>query len=251
MEKRKEKAVLPIAESWGNKEACLCIHGFGAAPGMYRPLQESIHSAGYDLYAPLLTGHGTKPADMRDATAEQWQQDCRETLEPLLACYEKLHLIGSSMGGALCTYLAASYGETGKIGKCLLMAPGYRLRNKGFYRLDYEKCRNTAFPLLQADAIPPELEEVTFLYDCMYVRSVGQLLRLGQLSESLIPQVKSPVWLLYAADDAVVDPQCCRDAAAAFSDLRECHMYEKGGHNLLLDSERADVLLRIEAFLRA
>ncbi|MDO4733524.1 MAG: alpha/beta fold hydrolase [Bacillota bacterium] len=251
METRKEKAVLPIAESWGNKEACLCIHGFGAAPGMYLPLQESIRSAGYDLYAPLLTGHGTKPADMRDVTAEQWQQDCREALEPLLDRYEKLHLIGSSMGGALCTYLAASYGGTGKIGKMLLMVPGYRLRNKGFYKLDYEKCRNTAFPLLLADSIPPELEDCTFLYDCMYLRSIGQLLRLGKLCERLIPQVSSPVWLLYAAEDAVVDPQCCRDAAETFSDLRECHAYGKSSHNLLLSSERVDVLLRIEAFLRA
>lgn len=247
----KEYATLPIEERWGNAEACLCIHGFGAAPGLFRPLMERIRTAGYDLYAPLLSGHGTCPADMRDVTAEQWQQDCRQALEPLLERYEKLHLIGSSMGGALCTYLAASYGETGKIGKMLLMAPGYRLRNKGFYKLDYEKCRNTSFPLLQTERIPPELEDSTFLYDCMYVRSVGQLLRLGQFCESLIPQVQSPVWLLYAAEDTVVDPQCCRDAAERFPVLRACHVYKKSGHNLLLDCEREDVHRQLEAFLQA
>ena len=36
----KEIACTPMAENWGNDEACLCIHGFSSAPGIYRTLTD-------------------------------------------------------------------------------------------------------------------------------------------------------------------------------------------------------------------
>lgn len=244
-------ACIPIAEDWGNQEACLCIHGFGSAPGMYRVVEELIRQAGYDLYAPLLTGHGTTPKDMRDVTAEQWLTDCDQAIASLFDHYQRVHLIGTSMGGALCTYLAGAYENTGKIGKVLLMVPGYALRNKGFYNLDFEHCGNTGFPLVQSEKIPLEWEEMTFQYDFMYVRSIGQLIRLGQIGEEYVQRVLAPVWLLYAEKDPVVDPEHCAKAASHFSNLRMCHVYLESGHNLLFGDERADVCRRIHEFLQA
>ena len=244
-------AAIPISEKWGNKEACLCIHGFCSVPGLYRPLAPDIRAAGYDLYAPLLSGHGTQPVDMLAVTAEQWQEDSRRALEPLLSAYEKVHLIGTSMGGALATYLAGCYGDTGKLGKLLLMVPGYRLYNQGFYQLDFRRCGRMAIPLNKALAIPPELAESAFVYDFVYVRCIGELLRLGQLCQSYIPQVKSPVWLLYALRDQEVDPACCREAAESFPHLVQAQAYEQSGHQLLLDCQREEVYAKIREFLRA
>ena len=244
-------ACMPIAEDWGNQEACLCMHGFGSAPGVYRILADQIRQAGYDFYAPLLTGHGTVPRDMRDVTAEQWQADCEQAAISLFDRYRRVHLIGTSMGGALCTYLAGAYSDSGKIGKVLLMVPGYALRNKGFYKIDFAHCGNTGFPLVRTEHIPPELEAVSFEYDFMYVRSIGQLIQLGQIGEDYVQRVSAPVWLLYAENDPVVDPEHCAEAARHFANLQMCHVYLESGHNILLGCERADVYQRVQDFLVA
>ena len=250
-----EKAVssafgAPLSGAWGNRAVCLCFHGYCASPATYLPLLERARAAGCDVFAPLLTGHGTASADLRDVPAEAWLSDACAAMEQMQQRYDVVHLVGHSLGGALATYVAGKYAATGRVGKVLLLVPGYALREKSFYEKDYSAYTDEKIPLVASAEVPPELRESAQTYDFMYLKSIGQLLRAGKLCEEQVLQVKAPVWLLYTNADPVVDPACCARAAAGFARLADCHVYEKTGHNLMADCERTHVWQRIEDFLR-
>jgi|GEM_PF-1708022 len=240
----------PIMIENGSREVCLCVHGFCGSPGFYIQYENMIRNAGYDMCAPLLSGHGTKPDDLKDVKAEAFVEDVDRTMDDLLKRYDTIHLLGASMGGSLCTYIAGQYASSGKIGKVLLMVPAYALRNKDFYKIDYENCGNEGFPLVQSADTPPELVKDSYLYDFMYKKSIGQLIRLCDICEKYIDKVTAPVWLLYTNADPVVDPAVTAEASKRFKNLIYCHAYEKSGHNLMLDCERDDVNQQVEAYLK-
>lgn len=239
----------PIMNEWGNREVCLCIHGFCGSPGFYLPLTDLIRAAGYDQCAPLLAGHGTKYQDMLAVKCEDWLADIRRTMDELLEKYDKVHITGMSLGGALAAYAAGLYAHTGKVGKVQLMVPGFALRNKDFYKKDYAAFTDEKIPLVLSSETPAEFRESSYLYEFMYWKSVGELLRIGPMCEAQLTNITAPVWVLYTNADPVVDPACCAAAAAKCRNLVECHAYEKTGHNLLIDCEYRDVFARTEAWL--
>lgn len=243
-------ACAPIRRAAGSREACLCIHGFCGAPAVFLPLVDTILDAGYDCYAPLLPGHGTRPEDMIDVKLEQWLDTASAWLDELLPRYERVHLLGLSLGGAIASWLAGTRSGDERLGKVMLLVPGYALRNKEFYQMDFEAMGDRLIPLAQQVDLTPELEESAFLYPFMAAKSIGQLLRLGGLALEEVPRIVQPTLMLYTAADPVVDPEVCARAAGELPGLRAAHCYQKSGHNLLLDTERADVAARLEAFLR-
>ena len=238
----------PIEERWGNREVCLCIHGFLGTPGMYRLYTDMFREAGIDMYAPLLTGHGTKPEDMLTVSYESWLADIRGAMDKLLTEYDRVHILGLSLGGALGVYAAGLYADTGKLGRVMLWVPGLALRNKDFYTMDYDAVGEAKFPMVKAP-MPEALAKYVETYDVMYVKSIKQLVLQGGVCQQQLENITAPTWLLYTKADPIVDPACCEDAAKRISSLVECHAYEKSNHNINLDCDKADVEARLKAWL--
>jgi len=239
----------PIKVCNGNKEAVIYFHGCSAAPCYFLPYVDEAVACGYDVYGPLLPGHGTSVKDMLDYNYADWQKCACDAMEELIAKYDKVHVCGHSLGGALTILAAGKYAHTGKVGKVLVMCPGLGLKNKQFYDMDYDKIGKQGFPFAIAD-LPEELKDCSFLYPSMYMKTVKDLIDCGPACLEQIPNITSPVTLLYSSADVICDAEIAADFGRKVSHLESLHVYEKSGHNILTECEYKDCHERIVLWLR-
>lgn len=102
--------VLDEAEPWrfqGNSDvAFLVVHGFTGSPFNTKPLGELFHSMGHTAVGIRLPGHGTHPTDMIRTRWQHYYEQVSRTYRNLKSHYNRVFLVGFSMGGTLCLDLA-------------------------------------------------------------------------------------------------------------------------------------------------
>ncbi|MGH0054565.1 MAG: alpha/beta hydrolase, partial [Sphaerochaetaceae bacterium] len=65
---------------------------------------------GYDVYCPRYPGHGTSRNDFLASKAEDWIGTAHDAYAYLADTYEKVSVVGHSMGGAIATIIADTFG---------------------------------------------------------------------------------------------------------------------------------------------
>lgn len=87
--------------------AVLLFHAFTSTPNDVLSLARALQRAGYTVYAPTFSGHGTKdPDDIFDHGIESWKRDADEAYAFLKEKgYDEIAAFGLSLGGILATYL--------------------------------------------------------------------------------------------------------------------------------------------------
>lgn len=107
------------------KKAILLIHGF--AGGTYDEEQLANYlelNRGFDVFQYTLPGH---EKNLSKVDRNEWIKCSEEQVEWLIKNgYNKIYLIGHSMGGVIATYLASKYKE---IKKLVLAAPAFQYLN--------------------------------------------------------------------------------------------------------------------------
>jgi len=124
--------------SFGKKTplAFLYIHGFGASRAEGEETMESLAKKfKANTYLVRLPGHGTNKEDQAKQTFADYLDASREALEMFQGQGDKVILFGSSMGGLLCTYLAAEYPD--KVAGVVLANPFYGPVSKSLNILNY------------------------------------------------------------------------------------------------------------------
>ena len=86
----------------------LFIHGFTGAPATMGPQIEAAAKAGYDVYAPLLRGHGTSIDELVTTRYGDYLEDAKRALDDLAGANGQVALVGISMGGTLSVDLGLS-----------------------------------------------------------------------------------------------------------------------------------------------
>ncbi len=127
----------------GRAGACLLLHGWLASPADFRDLSERLDAAGWDVWAPRHTAHGTHPADLVGITAEDLLENARDRYNDLRETHERVVLIGFSMGGTIATILASESRPDGLV----LVAPFYGVTHKWYYILPADWWRRLLSPL--------------------------------------------------------------------------------------------------------
>jgi len=111
----------PIHLHASNTHAALLIHGFNDTPQSLSVLAGALHGAGWSVYAPLLPGHGRDlPTMAATSRADAWISCVRDEYARLRATYRAVTLCGLSMGGALCSMIAA---DSPELPALVLLAP--------------------------------------------------------------------------------------------------------------------------------
>ena len=90
----------------GSNKSVLLLHGFAANPYSLIELGNFLSSQGYNVYAPLLPGHGTSAFDLEKYSWEDWQRESENAYLFLENNSEEVYIIGFSMGGDLALNLA-------------------------------------------------------------------------------------------------------------------------------------------------
>lgn len=79
------------------------IHGWSSLPRQVKDMAKALNNRGYTVYVPKLTGHGSRPEDLEQATWEHWINDVRNAASKMKEHFphNKIFLGGTSMGGNL------------------------------------------------------------------------------------------------------------------------------------------------------
>lgn len=93
------------------KTAILFIHGFIGASRQFKSLVGQLADCGADLHLHVLPGHEASLAEFRKTNAAAWQGSVIERIEQLENTYDKIVLVGHSMGGLLSVCAAAERPE--------------------------------------------------------------------------------------------------------------------------------------------
>lgn len=115
--------VLPGAEPFshrGSASGVLVLHGFTGNPTSMRSIADLCADAGYSVELPRLPGHGTSVEDMMTTSWTDWSKAAELAYDGLAERCERVALVGLSMGGGLCAYLAE---ERPSVAGCVLINP--------------------------------------------------------------------------------------------------------------------------------
>lgn len=104
----------------GARDAVLLIHGFGDSPDTLRFLAADLSARGFSVYAPLLPGHGRTLEAFRASARGTWLNAARDAYAKMAARYDRVGVVGLSMGGALAVLVAL---DQPQVAALVLLAP--------------------------------------------------------------------------------------------------------------------------------
>ena len=107
------------------KKAVLIIHGFAGGTYDQEDLANYLElNKSFDVFQFTLPGHNRNLSKVKH---EDWINKSKEKVEWLIENgYNKIYLIGHSMGGVIATYLATQYKQVNKL---VLLAPAFNYLN--------------------------------------------------------------------------------------------------------------------------
>jgi esterase/lipase len=101
----------------------LLVHGLGDSPGYFEDLTQELVSNGFLVRTVLLTGHGSKPADLINVEFKEWENLVSHHIKLLEKKVDDLWLGGFSTGANLITSYALENEKD--ISGLLLFSPGF------------------------------------------------------------------------------------------------------------------------------
>ncbi|ONI39352.1 hypothetical protein AN639_05180 [Candidatus Epulonipiscium fishelsonii] len=93
----------------------LCIHGIFGSPNQFRQIAEMLYNCGYNCKVILLPGHGGSVDEFAKSSYNTWSDYTKEQISIMKYEYDKVILIGHSMGGLFCLDFAEEFKVDGII----------------------------------------------------------------------------------------------------------------------------------------
>lgn len=234
----------------GGPTGCLLIHGFTGAPGEMRSLGEHLAAQGYTTLGVRLTGHGTTPPDMADATWRHWLGCALDGWEILRGQCERVFVIGLSMGGMTAINLAAQVPVGGLVAMStpLFLDPDWRFNFLDLFALFQPYQKKPALPPGQQALVAPG----HFAYGVWPVKSIKQLTRYLEATREALPHVAAPALLVHSKNDADIKPENLKLIYDRIGSTdKEMLWLEKSGHVVTEGPERQILFDYIGAFIKS
>lgn len=221
----------------------LC-HGYLAAPFEVRGLAEHLHRQGHTVYVPRLTGHGTAPEQLINATAEDWLRCYLRAVTVLKATCQRVIVGGFSTGGLLALEAAAMHPDVlgcfsintplqiaDPKAKLVPLVMGWNQVMDGLHlsAAKYEQMGNT-----------PENADTN--YPLNYLSGVYQLERLIHRCRGNLGKVTTPTLIVQGDHDPVVKPASGQETLDAIrSEEKELAMMAFNRH-VIVRGEGSDLV---------
>jgi len=105
------------------KEAFILIHGYTGFPGELISIANTIFNEGYDVYVPRSPGCGTSTEDFSHVLSTDWVYLIINGINDLKIDYEKINLLGHSLGGIVACINGVNNPSVDKI---IYIAPAFK-----------------------------------------------------------------------------------------------------------------------------
>jgi lysophospholipase len=242
----------------------LVLHGAFEHAGRYAPLHQALQAAGYTVVAPNLRGHGPQPGKVVHVTDLAAYVDDAQVALQAAGVAQPDAIVAHSMGGLVAllglvqqrwqprlTILLSPFLDTAKPvpAPVVALAKGLHALTFGLLRLPTGVqgrylTHDTA--LQQAHRADPLIRKSLSVPWFLAVR------RAQALVLAAAPQLHSPLALLSAGDDRVVSlaKQQAFAQALPTGTMRYHHTYPAAYHELLNETNRAEVLQQVLALLQ-
>ncbi|GGB37732.1 alpha/beta fold hydrolase [Virgibacillus dakarensis] len=231
----------------GNNTGVLVIHGFTGSTQSMRFLGEQLAEAGFTIYGPRLTGHGTAPEDMEKSTYQEWIQTVEDGLEKLKATCSAVFVTGLSMGGTLTLYLAENHPEIKGI------VPINAAIEMPELIETYEQHRSTDTKFVDGIGSDIKKEGVEELaYPKTPVKSMGELINLSKLVRSNLAKINVPALIFSSTVDHVVPPENSQEIyESIISENRSIIKLENSFHVATLDNDKELIAEKSIEFIKS
>jgi carboxylesterase len=246
----------PILIDPGRTGACLLLHGWTSTPADFKYLWQPLDDAGWDVYASLHAGHGTRPVDLEGVTADDLLEGARRHYAELQGRYERVVLVGFSMGGTVATILAAEENPW----KLVLIAPFFRLTQRWYYVLPARWWlatqefgrgyvdRSGASPHVNR----PEGRHDRVVYGAYPTEITTALFALRRVAVKDIDpaQMRMPMLVVYSPNDEVASPSAIEGFLEAVPSAgKQALTCPRSDHYILHDYDREGAVASIVEFV--
>ena len=229
----------------GNDVGVLVSHGFTGTTQSMAYLGKRFAEAGFTVYAPRLTGHGTTPEDMAKSTFEEWIKDVEAGLEKLKASCTTVFVAGLSMGGTLTLYLAERHPEIAGI------MPINAAVHMPEFEAHYLSLKDVEDFVdgIGSDIKTEGIQELA--YAKTPVQSMGELVQLLKIVEDDLGKVTAPTLILSSTVDHVVSPENSQIIYDRIqSNIKEIVKLEESYHVATLDNDKELIAEKCIAFIQ-
>jgi len=242
MEKNK-----PIFIDNNSKIGVLLIHGFSECPDRFSELCSYLSEKKFNVYAPLIAGHGTHPDDLMKTSPKEWEESVKEAYEKLKGISQEIFLVGNSFGSNLAFWLIKEYDNEQK-GVITLGAPiflkyhwiiWYRLHSYGlfwkYYRVPKRHRKN-----------------MLFSYTDLPTKSLRNFLYF--IKDETIPnleKIKIPALICHSEADPIINPKSAKyiHKNISSSDKQLC-LLQSHYHAIINDDRQKDMFEKIVEFIK-
>lgn len=220
--------------------AILCIHGFSATTVEVRKIAIFLRDHGYTTMAPLLPGHGSSPAELNQTTWHDWVSTAEESLANLKQEYERIFVLGESMGALVSLHLMANYPEL--LGG-MLFAPALKIPNLWLSKL--------LWPFKASLRKGPPNESIPQQsYRVFPLKAASSLYEFQKIVRKELRNIQEPVILFQGTQDKTIDPTGAVEAYEQIgSDSRELVVLRESEHIILLDRQLPEVQQKCLEFI--
>lgn len=189
---------MPPAEgcSPGPVHGVLLVHGLLDTAFALRDIATRLSDACMLVRGVLLPGHGTRPADLIDATREEWIEVVDFGIRSLAEDADHVHLVGYSLGGALAMNAAL---DDPRVESLVLLAPALQVSvpwlawNASWYRY-------------VNDWVDIDPHSIPVRYQSMPTHAIAETYALaGDVRAKLLSDLDIPVMMILSAQDLAID----------------------------------------------
>lgn len=241
-----------VREREGTRDAVLLLHGFGDTPQTLTYLADALHDQGWNVHAPLLPGHGRSLHAFASSRATQWIGSAREALDYLLARYQRVALVGLSMGGAIAAILAA---ERERVVALALVAPYVELPPRLRRLVKHHQLVRVVAPVVRGNSersiLDPDERARSLGYRAMTPWLARELAWIAERARGALPRIRIPTLVAQSRGDNRLAAAVAERAFAALGARdKELFWIDGAGHVITVDYGRDKVINAIAVWLR-
>lgn len=220
-----------IEQQAGNNRALFLIHGFASSPAVFRYLLPGLKHYQF-ISATCLPGHGTSIQEFSKSSFNVWLDHAANSLEKLSSQYEKVDVLGLSLGGLIACHLSQQF----SISHLYLLAPALGVKGnlpmllhtaKLAKKLGFFSIYNRGGQILASN-------ERELSYRQLPLNPIIEILESIQAYQSV--RWTHPTTLFLGQHDLVVDNLAIENKLKHLPKL-ETHILKNSGHVLPLENE--------------